>query len=337
MNILVTGGAGYIGSHTVRELIKHYNNIIVYDDLSSGHQQAIEKINSKLKSKKIKFVKGNINEFNKLSNLMKNEKIDAVIHFAGSIQVGESVQSPGKYFYNNVCAGTILLDAMVLNNIKHIVFSSSAGVYGEPKKIPIKETDPKAPVNTYGTTKLIFEEVLVRFYIAYGINFCVLRYFNAAGASFDGLIGENHDPETHIIPLIIETAIGKRKKFTIFGKDYKTKDKTCVRDYIHVEDLASAHVKALKLIKEKNRCYVFNLGLGKGFSNLELVNAVKKVSGVDFNVEYGPRRAGDPAKLIADASNAKKELKWKPKYDTIESIIKTAYKWHKENPKGFSK
>jgi len=329
MKILVTGGAGYIGSHTVKALIKDGYKVIVYDDLSGGHKDAVDK--------KAKLITANLTDFSKLNKTLKKEKIDAVIHFAGSIQVGESQKRPEKYFYNNVCAGTLLVDAMVRNNVKYIIYSSSAGVYGEPKKVPIKEKDSKNPISTYGRTKLMFEEVLERFADAYKLNYCALRYFNAAGASSDACIGEDHHPETHIIPLIIQTALGKRKKFTIFGNDYKTKDGTCIRDYIHVEDLADAHIKALKKIKKEKKNLIYNLGLGRGFSNLELVNAVKKVSGIDFKVDYGKRRIGDPAKLIADSSRAKKELKWKPKYDNIEDIIETAYNWHKNNPKGFKK
>ncbi len=336
MNILVTGGAGYIGSHTVKELVKQKHKVVVYDDLSYGHREAVDKINSDQNIGKAKLVVANLADFNKLNLLMKQEKIEAVIHFAGFIQVKESVEHPELYIYNNVCLGTLLLDAMVKNKVKYIIFSSSAGVYGEPKKVPIKENSSKNPVNTYGLTKLMFEQILERFSIAYDLNYCALRYFNAAGASKNAEIGEDHHPETHIIPLIIQTALGQRDKFTIFGKDYKTKDGTCVRDYIHVEDLADAHIKALKLIKSKKKNFIYNLGLGKGFSNLELVNAIKKVSGVDFKVDYGKRRAGDPAKLIADSSNAKKELKWKPKYDNIEGIIETAYRWHSQHPHGFN-
>lgn len=327
MNILVTGGAGYIGSHTVKELIKQKHKVIVYDDLSYGHQQAIPK--------NAYFVAGNLSEVNKLDKLLKKEKIQAVIHFAGFIQVGESVKNPAKYFYNNVCLGTILLDLMAQNNIHYLIFSSSAGVYGNPKKIPISETDPTNPINTYGKTKLMFEQILESFSIAHKINYCALRYFNASGANADGAIGEDHHPETHIIPLIIKSAL-ENKPFTIFGNDYKTPDGTCIRDYIHVDDLADAHIKALNLIKTKSKNFIFNLGLGKGFSNLELVKTVEKISKKKIKIVYGARRPGDPDKLIANPAKAHKELHWQPRYKTIDSIIKTAYHWHKNRPDGFS-
>jgi len=327
MNILVTGGAGYIGSHTVKELLKEKHRVVVYDNLCDGHRQAL--------GNNISFYKADLSNKRNLEKVFKKEKIEAVIHFAGFIQVNESVSNPLKYFKNNFLYGLNLLDAMVTAGVKNIIFSSSAGVYGEPERIPIREDDHKDPVNTYGRTKLMFEFALKSYHEAFGINYIALRYFNAAGASSEGEIGEAHNPETHIIPLIIQTALGQRPEFKIFGNDYKTPDGTCVRDYVHVEDLAVAHVLALEKLVKTNECNIFNLGVGKGFSNQELIDAVKKVSGVDFITSIEPRRAGDPAKLVADSSKALKELKWQPKYVTIESIIKTAYNWHKNHPKGF--
>jgi len=325
--ILVTGGAGYIGSHTVKKLINEGYRVLVYDNLSDGHKEAVHP--------KAELVVGDIGDSDKINQAMKRFKPDAVINFAGFIQVGESIKNPGKYFYNNDCFGINLMEAMVKNKVKYIIYSSSAGVYGEPKKVPIKEDDPKNPINTYGRTKLVFEWILKSYEEAFGIKWTALRYFNAAGASKDGELGEDHITETHIIPLIIQTAMDKNKEFKIFGNDYPTPDGTCVRDYIHVEDLASAHVLALEYLIKTSKCEVCNLGIGKGYSNQELVNAVKKVSKINFKVHYGPRRSGDPAQLIADSSKAKRILKWQPKYDKIERIIETAWKWHIGHPNGY--
>lgn len=328
MKILVTGGAGYIGSHTVGALIDNGYQVVVIDNLSDGHRCAVHK--------KAKFVKGDLKNQKLLEKILKKEKIEAVMHFAGHIQVGESVKNPLKYYKNNFYNGINLLEAMKNTGVVYIVFSSSAGVYGQPQKMPIAEVDPKNPINTYGRTKLMFEFALKSYEEAFGTKFIALRYFNAAGASKDGEIGENHHPETHIIPLIIQTALGQSEEFKIFGTDYKTPDGTCVRDYIHVEDIATAHLQAIKYLRQKNQSDIFNIGIGRGFSNLRLVKAVKKISGVDFKVSFGSRRQGDPDELIADSSRAGKILNWQPKYVTIESIIKTAWNWHRNNPKGFS-
>lgn len=327
MNILVTGGAGYIGSHTVKELLANGYKPIVLDNLSDGHRQAVHQ--------KAKFIKGDLKNQKLVEKILKTEKVEAVMHFAGFIQVSESVSNPLKYYKNNLYNGINLLEAMKNAGVVYIIFSSSAGVYGQPEKMPIREDDPKNPINTYGRTKLMFEYVLKSYDEAFAIKSTALRYFNAAGASSMGKIGEYHHPETHIIPLIIQTALGQQEEFKIFGTDYKTADGTCIRDYIHVEDIARAHLQALRYLRQKNQSDIFNIGIGKGFSNLELVNAVKKVSGVDFKVSYGSRREGDPDELVADSSYARRLLNWQPKYATIESIIETAWKWHKENPKGF--
>lgn len=329
MKILVTGGAGYIGSHTVKDLINNGDKIVVFDNLSYGHKQAIPK--------KARFIKGDLKNQRLIEKILKREKIEAVFHFAGFIQVGESVKNPLKYYKNNFYNSIHLLEAMKNTSVKYIIFSSSAGVYGQPEKMPIKEGDSKDPINTYGRTKLMIEYALKSYDEAFGIKFMALRFFNAAGASEQSEIGEDHDPETHIIPLIIRTALGQSDEFKIFGNNYKTPDRTCVRDYIHVEDIASAHLQGLRYLRQKNESKIFNIGIGKGFSNQQLVNAVKKVSGVDFKVSFGPRREGDPDELVADSSRAREMLNWQPKYDTIESIIETAWQWHKTHPRGFKK
>lgn len=329
MKILVTGGAGYIGSHTIKELIRQGYKIVVYDNLSDGHKEALPK--------EAKLVVADLANISQLDKTIRNEKPEAVIHFAGSIQVGESVKNPGKYYINNFFVGINLLEMMVKHHLKYLVYSSSAGVYGNPDRIPIKEDDAKNPVNTYGRTKLMFENALQSYEAAYGLKYVALRYFNAAGASSDGSIGEDHYPETHIIPLIISTALGKHKEFKVFGNDYPTPDGTCIRDYIHVEDLAAAHDLALQYLLKGNQSNIFNLGIGKGFSNKELINAVKKISGQNFKVAIGSRRAGDPARLVANSQKAQKLLKWQPKYVKIEDIIKTAWNWHCKNPQGFAK
>lgn len=329
MKILVTGGAGYIGSHTVKEFINNGDHVVIIDNLSDGHRQAVPK--------KAKFIKGDLANQKLAEKILKREKIEAVMHFAGSIQVNESVKNPLKYYKNNFYNTIHLLEAMKFADVKYIIFSSSAGVYGQPEKMPISEDDPKDPINTYGRTKLMIEYALKSYDEAFGIKFIALRFFNAAGASSDGEIGEDHHPESHIIPLIIQAALGQREEFKIFGNDYKTLDGTCVRDYIHVEDIASAHLQGLRHLRQKNQSNIFNIGIGKGFSNQQLIDAVKKISGVDFKVSYGPRREGDPDELVADSSRARSILNWQPKYDSIESIIETAWQWHKNHPKGFNK
>lgn len=329
MNILVTGGAGYIGSQTVKVLIKKGHQVVVYDNLSNGHKEAVD-------SKAI-LVIGDLSDGKLLDNVFKKYAINAVMHFAGLIQVNESALNPGKYFYNNFCYGINLLEAMIKNKVKYIVFSSSAAVYGSPERVPIKESDARQPFNTYGVTKLMFEQALDCYEKAYNIKYRVLRYFNAAGASSSGLMGESHNPETHIIPLIIEVALGKKPSFPIFGNKYLTPDGTCVRDYIHVEDLADAHIASLDQLTVDNESGIYNLGSGKGFSNLEIVDAVKKVTGKNIKTVIKSNRAGDPAVLVADSSLARKNLHWQPKYQKIEDIIESAWKWHKNNPDGYRK
>lgn len=329
MNILVTGGAGYIGSHTVSALVKSGHKVVVYDNLSNGHKKAVDP--------KAILVVGDLADSKLLNSVFKKYNIDAVIHFAGFIQVGESVTNPAKYFYNNFCFGINLLETMVKNKVKYIVFSSSAAVYGNPTKVPIQEDDLKEPINTYGLTKLMFERALFSYDRAYGLKYCALRYFNAAGASSEGLIGEDHSPETHIIPLILEVALGRKSSFEVFGNDYPTKDGTCIRDYIHVEDLAFAHIAALNKLVKKQISSIYNLGLGKGFSNIEVIRAVEKVTKQKIKIIIKPKREGDPTSLVADPNLAKRELNWKPKYQNIEEIIATAWQWQKNNPDGYKK
>ena len=329
MSILVCGGAGYIGSHTVYKLIKEGTDVVIIDNLQSGHLDAIHD--------KAKFYKGDIRDSKILDKIFTENKIDGVIHFAANSLVGESIQKPLLYFNNNVYGMQILLESMVKHNIKHIVFSSSAAVYGEPKRIPILEDDDTCPTNPYGETKLAMEKMMKWCNKAYGITYVALRYFNAAGSLGDGTIGEDHKPESHLIPLILQVPLKKREAITVFGTDYPTLDGTCIRDYIHVLDLANAHIKALQYLKAGNECNVFNLGNGIGFSVKEMINATKEVINDDINVIYGDRRAGDPAKLIASSAKAKDILNWIPKYTDIKSIINDAWIFHKCKPNGFEK
>lgn len=324
MNILVTGGAGYIGSITCQELIKKGYQAVVYDSLEKGHESAV---------KGIDLVTGETQDIESLQKTIRDKRIEAVIHFAAYIEMGESYQDPYKYFYNNVFGSLQLLRALKECNVNKIVFSSTAGIYGNPKQIPIKEEDEKNPENPYGESKLMVEKILQWFYKAYGLNSVSLRYFNAAGASLDGSIGENHNPESHLIPNLIKTALGQLSGFTLFGTDYKTPDGTCIRDYIHVLDLASAHILALEQLNKTNVCTSYNLGTGKGYSNLEVINMVKKVTGKELKIINAPRRPGDADQLVADASKIKRELNWQPQYSDLETIVKTAWEWHKrKNP-----
>lgn len=325
--ILVTGGAGYIGSFIVRALKDSGFEPFIADNLSSGHTAAVDGF----PLEKIDLV----TEKEKLRDLFKKEKFDGVIHMASFIQMGESFKNPGKYFENNINAANNLFDVMAEFGVKKIVFSSSAGVYGTPKSLSIKEDDPKSPENPYGETKLMIERMLYWFEKAYGIKSAVIRYFNAAGAAPDGSIGEDHPEESHLIPIIIEKAL-KGEKFTIFGDDYDTKDGTAVRDYIHVLDLAEAHILSLKKLFEENQSLYFNAGVGNGYSCLEIVEKIKEITGLKLNYEIGPRRAGDPAALYADNTKIKNILGWKPKYGLTE-IIESAYTWHKNHPEGYKK
>ena len=327
MAVLVCGGAGYIGSHTVRQLIKAGEEVIIADNLSKGHRAAIDS--------SVKFYECDIRDKAALKKIFAENKIEAVFHFAAYIEAGESVKLPLKYFNNNVYGMQILLEAMTECGVDKIIFSSSAAVYGEPEKIPIGENDATFPVNPYGDSKLIMEIMMRRVSAAQGVRYVSLRYFNASGASEDGSIGEDHHPESHLIPLILQVPLGKRDHITIFGTDYPTPDGTCIRDYIHVLDLADAHICALNYLRGGGASNFFNLGSGKGFSVKEIIDAAQKVTAQKIKTELGARRAGDPARLIASSDKARKILGWTPQFDDIEKIIATAWNWHKSHPTGY--
>ena len=326
MNVLVTGGAGYIGSHTARVLDKLGNNVVVYDNLSTGHKQAV---------KNIKFVKGDIFDSELLGDTLKRYEIDAVVHFAAFSLVGESMVDPKKYYKNNICGTLNLLETMLKADVKKLVFSSTAAVYGEPEKVPITEEISKCPTNVYGKTKLVMEGAMEDYSKSYGLKYIALRYFNACGADTLGDIGEDHNPESHLIPIILQTCLKLRDSIKIFGDDYPTKDGTCVRDYIHVNDLAMAHALALQSLYEGSDSNVYNLGNGNGFTVKEIIEAAEKVTGINIKKEVVGRRAGDPAVLIASSDKIKKELKWQPQFTDVEKVIETAWKWHKNHPKGY--
>lgn len=327
MAILVCGGAGYIGSHTVRQLIETGEEVIIADNLSTGHRAAINPA--------VKFYECDIRDKVALKKIFAENSIEAVFHFAAYIEAGESVIKPLKYFNNNVCGMQILLEAMVESGVDKIIFSSSAAVYGEPKNIPIDESDATIPVNPYGDSKLIMEMMMRRVSAANGVRYVSLRYFNASGAIEDGSIGEDHHPETHLIPLILQVPLGKRDHITVFGTDYPTPDGTCIRDYIHVLDLAGAHVCALNYLRGGGASDAFNLGSGQGFSVKEIIDAAEKVIGQKIKTELGARRPGDPARLIASGEKARKILNWSPRFDDVEKIIATAWNWHNTHPRGF--
>ncbi|MEO2069357.1 MAG: UDP-glucose 4-epimerase GalE [Desulfurobacteriaceae bacterium] len=318
MRILVTGGAGYIGSHVVKKLGERGYEILVLDNLSKGHKEAV--LYGKL-------VVADLEEEERLNSIVESFKPDAVMHFAAFIEVAESVKDPLKYYKNNTANTLNLLKVIVKNRVKNFIFSSTAAVYGNPQNIPIKEDEPIKPINPYGQSKAFVEKILEDFSLSYDLRYVSLRYFNAAGADESGLIGESHDPETHLIPLILKTAKGERKVIKIFGTDYPTTDGTCVRDYIHVNDLADVHLLALDYLLSGGKSEVFNCGYGFGFSVREVVETAKKVTGKEFKVEEAPRRPGDPAILVADSTKLKKTLSWTPKYDDLEFIIRTAWNW----------
>ncbi len=326
--VLVTGGAGYIGSHTTAELIEKNEEVIIADNLERGHKEAV--LGGKL-------VIGDLRDKEFLKRLFKENDIESVIHFAAYIEVGESVVDPLKFYNNNVVSTLNLLTAMSEAGVKKIVFSSTAATYGEPENIPILETDKTFPTNPYGDTKLSVEKALKWADISLGIKHVVLRYFNASGAHKSGKIGEDHNPETHLIPLIIQAALGKRDDIKIFGNDYNTPDGTCVRDYIHVTDLAQAHLLALKKLRKDNTSSIYNLGNGQGFSVKEVIDIVRKVTGKPIKEVLSPRRPGDPAFLVASSEKIKKELNWTPQYSDISAIVETAWNWHKSHPNGYNR
>lgn len=327
MSILVTGGAGYIGSHTVYELIEQGKDVVVIDSLQTGYKKAIHP--------QARFYQGDIRDEKFLNEVFKKEKIEAVIHFAANSLVGESMSNPLKYYDNNVYGTKVLLQAMIDNGIKNIVFSSTAATYGEPEKLPILESDRTEPTNTYGETKLAMEKMFKWTSKAHDLRYVSLRYFNACGAHESGEIGESHIPETHLIPLILQVPNNKRDYINIFGNDYNTKDGTCVRDYIHVVDLAQAHILAVKYLLEGNKSDIFNLGNGVGFTVNEVIEVARKVTGHKIPAVVSERRAGDPAQLVASSEKAKQILGWNPIHNTLEEIISSAWKWHKSHPDGY--
>jgi len=321
MKILVVGGAGYIGSHMVKLLLAQHCDVVTLDNLSSGHRDAV------LGGK---FVHGDIADTVLLDNLFLQHQFDAVMHFASFIQVGESINNPSIYYRNNVSNTLNLLDAMTRHNILSFVFSSTAAIFGEPQSPSIDESHPKDPINPYGRSKLMIEQALQDYDKAYGLKSICLRYFNAAGADAQAELGERHDPETHLIPLILQTASGKRDAITIFGQDYSTPDGTCIRDYIHIQDLCHAHWLAIKHLKEHGESQHFNLGNGHGFSVQEVIDVCLTVTGEAINVIHGDRRPGDPAILVADSTLAKQKLGWQPQHHDLKSIIQHAWNWEKK-------
>ena len=327
MAILVLGGAGYIGSHTALELVKAGNEVVIADNLVTGYRKAIPE--------GAKFYEGDLRDFDFLNKLFQQEKIDAVIHFAAYSLVGESVTNPLKYYDNNLYGTKVLLEAMVKNNVGKIVFSSTAATYGEPENIPILESDRTCPTNPYGETKLAMEKMFKWTAEAHGLRYVSLRYFNACGADESGTIGEAHNPESHLIPLILQVPNGKRETISIYGTDYDTPDGTCIRDYIHVTDLAQAHILAVQYLNNGGESDIFNLGNGVGYSVREVIETARKVTGHPVPGTETSRRAGDPARLVAASEKAKSVLGWKPVHDSLEEIIASAWNWHKNHPNGY--
>lgn len=321
MKVLVTGGAGYIGSHMVKVLLEKGHDVVVVDSLERGFRSSIDE--------RAKFIEGNLLDKQFVEQVFSTDHYDGVIHFAAYIAVGESMEFPGMYFENNVTGALHVIQAMQKRDMNNFIFSSTAAVYGTPVSIPIPEDHQKRPGNPYGESKLMVEKMLRWFHERTGFHFTALRYFNASGASLDASIGERHDPETHIIPNVIQAALGGGT-FKLFGNDYDTPDGTCIRDYIHVLDLCEAHILALEKLAKDGGASFYNVGTGKGYSNKEVVEMVKKVSGVDLQVAFAERRPGDPNQLVADASKIQTELGFAPKYSDLETIVKTAYDWHKK-------
>jgi UDP-glucose 4-epimerase len=328
MSILIVGGAGYIGSHTVKYFLEKGEEVIVVDNLQTGHMAAVLTE---------KFYQCDIRDKDQLDKVFKENQIEAVIHFAANSLVGESMQKPDIYYNNNVYGMICLLDVMKQNDVKKIVFSSTAATYGEPENIPILENDRTEPTNTYGETKLAMEKMMKWYDQAYAMKYVSLRYFNAAGASETSEIGEAHTVETHLIPLILQVPLQQREYISIFGDDYTTEDGTCIRDYIHVMDLASAHYLALKYLRRDNESNIFNLGNGNGYSVKEVIEVARKVTKHEIPARIESKRDGDPAKLVASSKKAREVLGWQPKYDSLEKIVMDAWNWHKSNPKGYQK
>jgi len=327
MSILVLGGAGYVGSHAVYQLIDQGSEVVVIDNLQTGHRDAIHP--------KANFYEGDIRSREFMRSVFEKENIEAILHFAANSLVGESMIEPLKYFDNNVYGTQVVLEMMKEFNVKHIVFSSTAAVYGEQKMVPIKEEAATIPTNTYGETKLAMEKMISWCEKAFDLRYVSLRYFNVASARSDGQIGEDHNPETHLIPVVLEAALGKRPAVTVFGQDYDTADGTCVRDYIHVEDLIDAHLLALRYLQEGGESNVFNLGSSQGFSVKEIIECAKEVTGINIPVQFGERRSGDPSTLIASSEKARNVLGWNPTRTSIQQIIRDAWNWHQHHPNGY--
>jgi UDP-glucose 4-epimerase len=324
--VLVTGGAGFIGSHTVRELSDAGYEVLIYDSLEKGNAEAVANY---------RLIVGDLHDGLKLDRVFREFRVDSVVHFAAYIEAGESVQDPGKYFHNNTGGSLSLFQAMVRNQVKQLVFSSTAAVYGEPERVPIREEDRKEQTNAYGLSKWMVEEMLDWFQRSHGLRSVSLRYFNAAGAHASGTIGEDHRPETHLIPLILQVPLGKREKIYIFGEDYDTPDGTCIRDYIHVSDLASAHVLALKALEGGAEREAYNVGNGSGFSVREVIEVAREVTGHPIPAEVKPRRPGDPARLIASSEELKTRLGWSPRYPDLRQIVGSAWEWYRNHPNGY--
>ena len=325
MRILVTGGAGYIGSFATRALREAGHDVVVYDNLSFGHREAID----------VELVVGDLADQSRLDACL-SEGFDGIMHFAASIEAGESMSHADRFFGNNTANSITLLNAAVRHGVRRFIFSSTAGVYGNPVRVPIKESDPTVPVNVYGETKLLVERMLPWYDRVHGVKSVSLRYFNAAGGALDGSMGQDHVPATHIITVAIQTALGQREVFPLFGDDYPTPDGTCIRDYIHVLDLASAHVLALQYLQRGGDSDIFNIGGGRGNSNREVIEAVKRVSGVDFPVEVQARRPGDAAELVADAARLQAATGWRVEYSDLDTLVESAWRWHHSHPSGYA-
>ena len=327
MNVLLTGGAGYIGSHVLRAVLDAGHNCVVYDSLVKGHARSVEQSGARL-------VLGDVADSRTLGQVLDEDRIDTVINFAAFIEAGESVEKPEKYFRNNTIKGLELLETMRTGGVKRIVFSSTAAVYGSPERIPIEETDPLVPINPYGASKLCVEYMLRAYAHAYGMGGVALRYFNVAGAHPSGETGEDHTPETHLVPLVLQVPLGKRPDIKIFGDDYDTPDGTCIRDYIHVCDLADAHILAAEAI-EPGQIKTYNLGNGEGFSVREVIETCREVTNHEIPAEITPRRPGDPPRLVASSQKAIDELGWKPRFAELKTIVADAWAWHQNHPNGY--
>lgn len=327
MRVFVTGGAGYVGSHCIRELLAQGHEVVTYDDLSQGHRAALPD--------GVPLIEGRLGDASRLKAALSDARFDAVMHFAAYALVGDSVRMPLEYYRNNVAQTLTLLECMRDLNIRRLVFSSTCATYGEPREVPIREDHPQSPINPYGRSKLAVEWMLRDSAVAWGLGSCSLRYFNACGAAGDGTIGEDHTPETHLIPLVLQVALGQRPSIPIYGTDYPTPDGTCIRDYVHVEDLASAHCLAIEAVPPA-QAWAFNLGTGRGHSVREIVETARRVTGRSITVTEEPRRPGDPPELIADASLARQRLGWSARWTDIQAVIASAWRWHSTHPSGYA-